>query len=66
MGESGVRREFRRTPADAVISVDFEGNPFAHHVPKTLYDRATAEYLVPPECRDGGSLDLKPGSTRFP
>lgn len=27
---------------------------------------ATAEYLVPPECRDGGSLDLKPDSTRFP
>ncbi|MGH3061684.1 MAG: hypothetical protein ACRDNA_09780 [Gaiellaceae bacterium] len=27
---------------------------------------ATAEYLVPPECRDGGSLDLDPGSTRFP
>ena len=27
---------------------------------------ATAEYLVPPECRDGGSLDLRPGSTRFP
>ncbi|MGH3021883.1 MAG: hypothetical protein ACRDNR_17245 [Gaiellaceae bacterium] len=26
----------------------------------------TAEYLVPPECRDGGSLDLDPGSTRFP
>jgi hypothetical protein len=27
---------------------------------------ATAEYLVPPECRDGGSLDLDPASTRFP
>jgi hypothetical protein len=27
---------------------------------------ATAEYLVPPECRDGGSLDLDPDSTRFP
>jgi hypothetical protein len=26
----------------------------------------TAEYLVPPECRDGGSLDLDPDSTRFP
>jgi hypothetical protein len=26
----------------------------------------TAEYLVPPECRDGGSLDLNPNSTRFP
>ena len=27
---------------------------------------ATAEYLVPPECRDGGSLDLDPADTRFP
>jgi len=27
---------------------------------------ATAEYLVPPDCRDGGSLDLDPDSTRFP
>ena len=25
-----------------------------------------AEYLVPPECRDGGELDLDPGSSRFP
>ncbi len=24
------------------------------------------EYLVPPECRDGGELDLDPGSSRFP
>ena len=30
--------------------------------------RATgdAEYLVPPECREGGELDLNPGSSRFP
>jgi hypothetical protein len=27
---------------------------------------ATAEYRVPPECKDGGSLDLDPGSSRFP
>jgi hypothetical protein len=27
---------------------------------------ATAEYLVPPGCRDGGSLDLDPAGTRFP
>jgi uncharacterized small protein (DUF1192 family) len=27
---------------------------------------ATAEYRVPPECRDGGGLDLDPGSSRFP
>ena len=26
----------------------------------------SAEYLVPPACRDGGSLDLDPDSTRFP
>jgi hypothetical protein len=25
-----------------------------------------AEYLVPPECRDGGELDLNPASSRFP
>ncbi len=25
-----------------------------------------AEYLVPPECRDGGELDLNPDSSRFP
>ena len=25
-----------------------------------------AEYLVPPDCRDGGALDLDPGSSRFP
>jgi hypothetical protein len=24
------------------------------------------EYVVPPECRDGGRLDLNPGSDRFP
>jgi hypothetical protein len=27
---------------------------------------ASAEYLVPPGCRDGGSLDLDPESSRFP
>jgi hypothetical protein len=27
---------------------------------------ATAEYRVPPECRDGGRLDLDPASSRFP
>ena len=27
---------------------------------------ATAEYLVPPDCRDGGRLDLDPAGTRFP
>jgi hypothetical protein len=28
--------------------------------------RASPEYLVPPACRDGGSLDLNPDNTRFP
>jgi hypothetical protein len=28
--------------------------------------RSAPEYLVPPECRNGGSLDLRPGSGRFP
>ena len=27
---------------------------------------ASAEYLVPPDCRDGGRLDLNPDITRFP
>jgi hypothetical protein len=27
---------------------------------------ASAEYLVPPDCRDGGRLDLNPAITRFP
>jgi hypothetical protein len=27
---------------------------------------ASSEYLVPPECRDGGALDLRPGDDRFP
>ena len=31
-----------------------------------LRGRGSFEYLVPPECRDGGSLDLDPGSARFP
>ena len=28
--------------------------------------RAAPEYLVPPECRNGGRLDLDPGTSRFP
>jgi hypothetical protein len=31
-----------------------------------LRRRGAFEYLVPPECRDGGRLDLDPGDTRFP
>jgi hypothetical protein len=31
-----------------------------------LRGRGAVEYLVPPECRDGGELDLDPGSSRFP
>jgi hypothetical protein len=30
------------------------------------YGRSAPEYLVPRECRDGGRLDLTPGSSRFP
>ena len=29
-------------------------------------DVSTAEYRVPPECRNGGSLDLDPAGSRFP
>ena len=31
-----------------------------------LRGRGAVEYLVPPECRDGGGLDLDRGSSRFP
>jgi hypothetical protein len=31
-----------------------------------LRRQGSLEYLVPPECRDGGSLDLRPQSSRFP
>jgi len=31
-----------------------------------LRARGSFEYLVSPECRDGGRLDLDPGSSRFP
>ena len=31
-----------------------------------LRARGNQEYLVPPECRDGGALDLDPSSSRFP
>lgn len=30
------------------------------------YGRSAPAYLVPAECRDGGRLDLTPGSSRFP
>jgi hypothetical protein len=31
-----------------------------------LRSGVTVEYRIPPECRDGGPLDLRPGDTRFP
>jgi hypothetical protein len=31
-----------------------------------LRSRGSFEYLVPPDCRDGGRLDLDPGSSAFP
>ena len=31
-----------------------------------LRARGALEYLVSPDCRDGGPLDLDPGSSRFP
>jgi len=31
-----------------------------------LRGAASLEYLVPPDCRNGGRLDLNPGTTRFP
>jgi hypothetical protein len=35
-------------------------------VENTLRGRGSAEYLVPPDCRDGGDLDLNPNIARFP
>ncbi len=35
-------------------------------VENALRSGATSEYLVPPDCRDGGSLDLQPDDARFP
>jgi hypothetical protein len=35
-------------------------------VENALRRGAAAEYLVPAECRDGGDLDLNPGSSEFP
>ena len=32
----------------------------------SIQARSAREYLVPPGCNDGGSLDLNPGSSRFP
>jgi hypothetical protein len=32
----------------------------------SLHGGGSADYLVPPECRDGGQLDLDPRSSRFP
>ena len=31
-----------------------------------LRSQGSPAYRVPPDCRDGGRLDLKPGTTRFP
>lgn len=31
-----------------------------------LHARGSADYLVPPDCKDGGPLDLDPDSSRFP
>jgi hypothetical protein len=31
-----------------------------------LRGRASPDYLVPPDCRDGGRLDLNPDTARFP
>jgi len=31
-----------------------------------LQAKSAPAYLVPPECRNGGELDLSPGTGRFP
>ena len=35
-------------------------------VENALRSGATSEYLVPPDCRDGGRLDLHLDDARFP
>jgi hypothetical protein len=35
-------------------------------VDNELRGQASADYLIPPDCRDGGRLDLNPDSSRFP
>jgi hypothetical protein len=35
-------------------------------VENSLHGGASSEYLVPPDCRNGGRLDLAPGDSRFP
>jgi hypothetical protein len=35
-------------------------------VENELRGRASPEYRIPPECRDGGRLDLNPGASDFP
>jgi hypothetical protein len=35
-------------------------------VENALHGGASTEYLVPPDCRDGGRLDLAPNDSRFP
>jgi hypothetical protein len=35
-------------------------------VENSLRSRASPEYLVPADCRDGGRLDLDPDDSRFP
>jgi len=35
-------------------------------VENTLHGGSSPEYLVPPECRDGGELDLDPSTSQFP
>jgi hypothetical protein len=35
-------------------------------VDNALRGRSSPEYRIPPDCRDGGRLDLKPDSSRFP
>jgi hypothetical protein len=35
-------------------------------VENALHSGPTSEYLVPPDCRDGGRLDLHPDDAQFP
>jgi hypothetical protein len=35
-------------------------------VENALRGQASPAYRIPPDCRDGGRLDLKPETARFP
>jgi hypothetical protein len=48
------------------LSADTARQLMRQQLVENLDSPSSPEYLVPRDCRDGGTLDLDPGSTRFP